>query len=386
MITLLFWSALGLILYTYLAYPVLMYLVALCRPSPWVQQPMFPRVSIIMAVRNGAALIQEKIQNLLDLEYPSELFELLIVSDGSTDATGEIVERARNTRIRTWVFEKHQGKAWALNQAIAHATGEILLFVDIRPQVEKQAMAKLMRNFSDPKVGAVAGELFLSSGEGDESTKAIGGLYWRYEQWIRTCEVMVDSAVGVYGGFYAIRRVLATKLPPGTILDDMFQPLNIIRQGYRSVLDREARVWDTWPATSSGEFSRKVRTLAGNFQLLQIAPWLLSGENRVRFQLISHKLVRLLVPLALTVSLGSAMLLARPFYATIAGIEAAFLVLGLLGWKFKLPRLLGLSGLASGFVLLNVAVVVGLYRYVTEGDQLWRIWVNPGSTRSTRLL
>ena len=109
------------------------------------------------------------------------------------------------------------------------------------------------------------------------------GLYWRYEQWIRNCESQVDSPLGVYGGFYAVRRALIRPLPESTILDDMLQPLSVIRQGYRSVIDSRARVYDVWPKSLQAEFNRKVRTLAGNFQLLQLAPWILSSENRLRF-------------------------------------------------------------------------------------------------------
>ena len=125
----------------------------------------------------------------------------------------------------------------------------------------------------------MAGELILRQEGHDAASEAVGGLYWRYEQWIRKCEALFDSPVGVYGGFYAIRRELFVPQPAGMILDDMFQPLSIIRQGYRSVLDSRACVYDTWPKKVEGEFHRKVRTLAGNFQLFQLAPWTLSSAE-----------------------------------------------------------------------------------------------------------
>ena len=133
----------------------------------------------------------------------------------------------------------------------------------------------------------------------------MGSLYWRYEQWIRRSESRADSTVGVYGGFYAIRRRLASRLPEAAVLDDMLQPLGVIRQGYRVVVDSRARVHDVWPRTLRGEFQRKARTLAGNFQLLRLAPWVVSGENRLRFTFISHKLLRLTTP-ALLVALAAA--------------------------------------------------------------------------------
>jgi cellulose synthase/poly-beta-1,6-N-acetylglucosamine synthase-like glycosyltransferase len=383
-IVLLFWCAFALIAYAYLGYPVLVSLLSRYRARPWAQKCVFPKVSIIMAVHNGAATLKEKIDHLLELDYPTELIELLVVSDGSTDGTNEILEKLTNPRVRTWILEGHRGKAVALNQAIRHANGEVLLFVDIRPRLERQALASLMRNFFDPKVGAVGGELFLRDGNHDASSAAVGNLYWRYEQWIRTCEAKVDSAIGLYGGFYAVRRALATELPAGTILDDMLQPLNVVRQGYRCVLDQGAKVWDTWPKAAGDEFRRKVRTLAGNFQLLQLAPWLLTSQNRVRFQLVSHKLLRLLVPFALITTLvTSGILAARPFYAAMFAIQALAFVLGLIGQKVSLGYLRGISGPASALLLLNVAAVVGLYRYITKGNDLWRIWVSPGANANT---
>jgi glycosyltransferase involved in cell wall biosynthesis len=384
MIVFFFWIALILIVYTYVGYPLLIWSISRVRPNLWVREPLLTRVSIIMAVHNGAATLKDRINALLELDYPTELVELLIVSDGSTDGTADVLRSVHNDRVRAWVLEEHAGKAVALNQAIRHATGEILLFVDVRPQLEKEALRNIMRNFSDPRVGAVAGQLFLRGEGNDSTTEAVGGLYWRYEQWIRNCEVMVDSAVGVYGGFYAIRRNLATELPPGTILDDMFQPLNVIRQGYRSVLDQQARVFDSWPTTDRGEFRRKVRTLAGNFQLLQIAPWLLTSENRVRFQLVSHKLLRLIVPLCILITFSaSALLIGRPFYATMFGIEACTFALGVVGPKLGMGWLRRLSGPAAAFLLLNAAVVVGFYRHIKEGDQLWKIWVRPDTKTTT---
>jgi cellulose synthase/poly-beta-1,6-N-acetylglucosamine synthase-like glycosyltransferase len=258
------------------------------------------------------------------------------------------------------------------------ATGEILLFLDIRPWIERDALQLLISNFADPHVGCVAGELVLREDGHDAGAKAIGGLYWRYEQWIRNCEAKVDSPLGVYGGFYAIRRKLASALPEGTILDDMLQPLSVIRQGYRSVVDVRARVYDIWPKSLRGEFHRKVRTLAGNFQLLQLAPWLLSGHNRLRFELISHKLMRLLVPILLVVLLASSTLLASHsvLYMGALASQIVFYLLAVLGSARNIPGLTRIAGPASAFCMLNAAVVVGFYRFLFTRGPLWKIWTS----------
>ena len=305
---LIFWLSLTGILYTYLGYPAVIWILARLRPQRWKVAPITPSVSIVMAVHNGAALLAAKLQHLLCLDY-GNLKEIIVVSDGSTDGTAELLSRQQGPLIKTIVLKQHAGKAVAVNAGMALATSDVILFVDIRPEIGPGSIQRMVENFADPMVGCVAGELILRQGEHDATATAVGGFYWRYEQWIRKCEATFDSPVGVYGGFYAVRRELAVEQPAGMILDDMFQPLSIIRQGYRSVIDANACVFDMWPENVEDEFHRKVRTLAGNFQLLQLAPWTISFKNRALFQLISHKLLRLLVPYLMILTLVSTLAL-----------------------------------------------------------------------------
>jgi cellulose synthase/poly-beta-1,6-N-acetylglucosamine synthase-like glycosyltransferase len=339
---------------------------------------MLPTVSIILAVHNGAALLRQKLDHLLSLDYPRVRMEIVIVSDGCTDGTDDILNEFQDPRVKCIRCSEHSGKAAALNMGMHIATGEILVFSDIRPFMERNALHLLLSNFADPQVGCVAGELVLRYDGHDAGAKAIGGLYWRYEQWIRTCEARVDSPLGVYGGFYAVRRELATALPDGTILDDMLQPLNVIRQGYRSVLDVRARVHDIWPKSLSGEFHRKVRTLAGNFQLLQLAPWLLLRQNRLRFELISHKLLRLLVPVLLLILLISSTLLAKRsfLYEAVLSAQLGLYLLAALGCARGIPLLTRVAAPASAFCMMNAAVVVGFYKFLFTRGPLWKIWTS----------
>jgi glycosyltransferase involved in cell wall biosynthesis len=373
-----FWFAACLMLYTYAGYPLWMYLRSRLKPRPQRRGSILPTVSIILAVHNGAALLRQKVAHLLSLDYPQDRMEIEIVSDGSTDGTDDILKEFRNPHIKCFRCPEHSGKAAALNIGIQSATGEILLFLDIRPWIESNALQLLISNFEDPRVGCVAGELVLRDDGHDEGAKAVGGLYWRYEQWIRDCEAKVDSPLGVYGGFYAIRRKLASALPAGTILDDMLQPLSVIRQGYRSVLDLRARVYDIWPKSLRGEFHRKVRTLAGNFQLIQLAPWLLSRQNRLRFELISHKLLRLFVPILLGILLISSAWLANRswLYAGACAAQIAFYALAALGTTRGIPILVRIAAPASAFCMLNAAVVVGFYKFLFTRGPLWKIWTS----------
>jgi glycosyltransferase involved in cell wall biosynthesis len=375
----LWWASLGVVIYTYAGYPLIMALLARFRPRPWKRAPLRAAVSIVMAVHNGAAMLPWKIGHLLTLE-PDLISEIVLVSDGSTDGTVQLLSEIADPRARVIVLPQQAGKAAALNQGIAAATGEILLFVDIRPRIEPGAIAALLSNFADPKVGCAAGELLVQSNDSDAAPDAaassVSGLYWKYEQWIRNCEAAWDSPVGVYGGFYAARRSLVKPMPNGLILDDMLQPLTIIRQGYRSVVDRSAIVVDQWPAKTADEFSRKVRTLAGNFQLLTNSPWLLSPRNPVLFQLVSHKLLRLAVPYFFLAMLIGACALAThsPLWAAIAALQLAFWLIALLALRVRIPGIHCVANPASALLVLNAAAVAGLYRALFTSGPLWKTW------------
>ena len=203
-------------------------------------------------------------------------------------------------RVRTLLKPVSQGKAAGLNDAIKLASGEVLLFTDARQQIESGALRLLIENFADPDVGAASGELMLGDPTSGETGKGMG-LYWRIEKKIRELESASGSVAGATGAIYCARRSLLDEspLPEGTILDDVLLPMQIVRKGFRVIFDARARAWDSPDLGESREFSRKVRTLSGNYQLLQLAPWLLSSENAIRFEFVSHKLSRLAVPFAL---------------------------------------------------------------------------------------
>jgi poly-beta-1,6-N-acetyl-D-glucosamine synthase len=376
--TVLFWFAALFVVYTYAGYPLWMYLRSRLQPRKWKQEQICPSVSVILAVHNGAKLLREKINHLLNLDYPEGLLEVLVVSDGSDDGSNEIITAVRDPRFVAIICPEHQGKANALNHAMGRAKGDVLVFVDIRPKLEPMALRQIVSSFADSSVGCVAGELCLRIADHDASTKAVSSLYWRYEQGIRKCESLVDSPVGVYGGFYAVRRALATDIPSGLILDDMYQPLSIVRGGYRSVIDDRARVWDIWPKSSSAEFQRKVRTLAGNYQLILKAPWLLRRTNRLRFQLVSHKLARLGVPFALLFMLLASFILrgSQP-YMTILFAQTLFYGMAVFGLIFDVPVLRRIVAPASALVLLNAAAVMALAVVLLKPDSLLALWVKP---------
>ena len=372
-----FWGALAVSLYAFGGYPLCICICSRVLSRPWRREPILPSVSIVLAVHNGATLVSKQIERLLSLDYPSSLLNIIVVSDGSTDGTDEILANSQHPAIKTIAWRERRGKAAAVNAGLQNATGEIVLFVDIRPRPARDSLRLLVSNFADPRIGCVTGELVLHEEGHTPGAREVGGLYWRYESWIRKCESRVDSVLGVYGGFYAIRRDLARPLPDATVLDDMLQPLSVIRQGYRAVVDDRARVHDVWPGSLRTEFNRKVRTLAGNFQLLQLAPWLLSSENRVRFELISHKILRLVVPALLVVMMvvSAGLAFCSLFFALALVMQFSFYLLAVVAAWDGSSVTGRMGGAARAFCVLNLAVVVGFYKFVFTRGALWTIWI-----------
>src|SRR5580704_1027074 len=310
----LFWSAAFLIAYTYAGYAVCLWLRARVSPWPIRRSPQQPCVSVVVIVRNEEQRLESKMRNLLELDYPPQRCQIVADSDGSTDRTNAILRQyANDPRVQVLMNQCSRGKASGLNDAISLAAGEVIVFTDARQKIEGGAIRLLMENFADPEVGCVSGALMLGDPESGEAARGMG-LYWRIEKKIRELESESGSVVGATGALYAVRRELLGEVPEGTILDDVYIPMQVVRQGKRVVFDSRARAWDSPDLGADREFSRKVRTLSGNYQLVQLAPWLLSGKNPIRFEFVSHKLLRLVVPFALVVVLLSSALASGVLY------------------------------------------------------------------------
>jgi biofilm PGA synthesis N-glycosyltransferase PgaC len=229
----------------------------------------------------------------------------------------------------------------------------------------------LMENFADPAVGCVSGELMLGRPQSGESEKGMG-LYWGYEKKIREAEAAGDSVVGVTGAFHAVRKSLLMALPAETVLDDVYIPMQVVRQGARVLFDSRAKAWDGANLRGRREFTRKVRTLGGNYQLLQLAPWLLTRENPLLFEFVSHKLFRLLIPFALAGMLVSSATLREPIYRVALGLQVGFYGLSLLATAQVKSGIVGrMADAAYTFVFLNTAALVAFVKFVTGRKPVW---------------
>jgi len=364
----LFWASTLFVTYAYIGYAGLMWLLARSRPKPVTKGPVRPKVSIVMPVHNGAAALPGKLKNLSELAYPRDLLEVVVASDGSTDTTADILSSA--PQVKT-VLCPRVGKAEALNRALAVSSYEIVVFTDVRQQIEPGAISELVANFADDNVGCVSGELMFSP-----SWTKISGVsaYWKVEKFIRRCESDSGSVIGATGAFYAVRRSLITDLPVGTLLDDVFIPLNVIKQEKRVIFEPEARVWDEMPEDTSSEFKRKVRTLAGNIQMLQLTPWVIT-DGSVRFRFVSHKLTRLLAPwLLLAVFFSAWSLAGSAFYLAVALLQSGFY--GLAIATLVMPSLFQgrVVSVARAFCVMNTAAAVAVFSYVRHRRDLRQIW------------
>jgi cellulose synthase/poly-beta-1,6-N-acetylglucosamine synthase-like glycosyltransferase len=370
---LVFWCSVLLITYTYVMYPIMVWGAAKCRPfaGPRIacgRQPL-PMVSICIASRNEAGRLPGKIANLLSQDYPANLLEIIIASDGSTDATLVV---ARSMPGVVVLDCPSRGKAAALNAAVAAARGSILVFTDVRQTLGPDALSILVDRLRDASVGVAGGELVHApAGTGPGASI---GLYWRYEKAIRRAESELFSTLGASGALYALRRADFTPLREGTLLDDFEVPMAVLRTGRRIVLESRAKAYDVVESTLAGERRRKIRTLAGNWQSLANNPWLLAPwDNPACWQYLSHKLFRLLVPYAMLAALIAAWLASGRLYRSAAILQSVFWAVALLGSCLPAFRRLRIISFASLLLELNWAAVAGLLYFCSRRTgALWR--------------
>jgi len=366
-----FWVSAAVVFYSYLGYVAWLWVSSRVRPYPLRRGVCFPFVSVVMVVHDEEETLARKIENLSGLDYPPDRLEFVAVSDGSRDGTEKILcEAAKDPRWRVLNFAEQKGKASRLNEALAVARGEIVLFVDARQQIERDALRRLMENFADEAVGCASGELMLGDPASGEAERGMG-IYWQAEKKIRILESASGSVVGATGALYAARKALLAPLPPETILDDVFLPLHVARHA-RVVFDERARAWDSADLGAGREFRRKVRTITGNYQLLQIAPWVVGARNPLRFRFISHKLLRLLSPFALATMLVTSAVLAQPFYRVAFLLQLFFYALSLVALTgSQRGPVVRVGNAALTLIVLNTAALVAFANFLTGRKEVW---------------
>ena len=368
---LLFWSCASLIIFAYAGYPICLYFRARFWPRPVRRASIIPRVTIVLVVHNEEKNLPGKLANLAALDYPADRLEMVIVSDGSTDETNKIVSAWGKSGRRAVLLLEHRGKANGLNHGMAEAQGEIICFTDARQKIASDSLRNLVANFADTSVGCASGELILRDDPNAPSSDGVG-LYWRLEKNIRNWEGLAGSTVGATGAFYAVRKDLLLPLPEGTILDDIYIPLQVARKGSRVIFDPGAVVWDDFTPSPKQEFRRKVRTLAGTYQLLLLAPWVLTSANPLRLRLVCHRLLRLLVPFALVGVFVSTLWLRQGMYELVLVLQVVLYTLATLSvLRAQVGFLSRMSNISLAFILLNTAAAVAFIYFITGRKAVW---------------
>lgn len=359
-----------IIAYVLVGYPMLLALLVRIRgPHPPTRGPIRPSVSVVLPVKNGARWIGPKLDSILDLEYPHELMHILVIDDGSTDGTAEIARRYAGRSVSV-LAGTGRGKASAINVALQKATGDVLFFTDVRQRLDPQALRVLVEYFADPQVGVVSGELIIM--EGSSQQEAAIGLYWRVEKWIRKKLSALHSVPGATGCIYAMRRNLARPLPEDMLVDDMYLPLAAHLCGYRVVFAADARAYD-YPTDLDAEFARKVRTLAGNYQIVRALPRLLLPTCPVWLHFVSHKLGRLMLPFALLLVAVCTPWLERPLRVPALVVQGGLYGLAacdpFVGGGSPLKRL---SSAARTFLTLMLAALLAPAVMMWGPRRLWK--------------
>lgn len=360
-----FWISLALLFHTFAGYPVVIATLARLRRHRSVAKntPPTASVSVVLAARNEQDRIVPRLENLLASDYPANLFSIILVSDGSTDQSARRIAGMNDSRVTIIERGDRAGKPACLNLGVAAASSDLIVFTDARQRFDTDTVSNLVRHFENPKVGAVSGALLI-----DASNSSIGGgvdAYWRLEKFIRNAESQWDSCIGCTGAVYAIRRDLYQPIPEDTLIDDVEIPMRIANRGFRVLYDFDAKARDSQSLEPVREKIRKQRTLAGNYQMMFRHPgWLLPWRNRLWWQLISHKYLRLAAPFLLIVLLASNLILLHdPLCQALLWFHAGFYVLALLGGMFSSLRM-ALFSLPAGFLFLNLMSLRGLYYYL----------------------
>lgn len=384
LIALLFWGSLGGIFYTYFGYPILIFLLAKITHKPEAYQTYKPSVTLLIAAYNEETVIEDKIRNSLTIDYPKDLLQILVVTDGSADKTPEIAKRYTPYGIEILHDPERRGKMAAINRALPNAHGEIVVFSDANNYYQSDTILKLTQPFGNPRVGAVTGAKVI--GQGDGSLGASEGLYWKYESFIKKQESQAGSCTSAAGEVLAIRKNLYSPPPDHVINDDFYIAMQIVRSGYRIVYVPDAKSIERVSPSAQDEIARRTRINAGRFQAITMAKQILPFKQPLLvWQILSHKFLRPIVPFCM---IGAALfnllavlfpptakglwILSKPYSVILLGLQTLFYTLAWIGRKAgnrgEQNKLVRLFYIPTFLTNSNFAALMGFFRFL-RGSQ-----------------
>ncbi len=371
-VEIIFWICLGIVAYTYVGYGILLYILVrikelFCKPCKRTLPDPMPGVVLMIAAYNEEQIVDQKMENCRELDYPAGKLTVCWVTDGTTDSTNERL--AAYPEVVTLHRPERRGKTAALNHGMESVTAPITIFTDANTMLNRDAIRNIVLRFTDPRVGCVAGEKRVAAQPGDGSAAAGEGLYWRYESTLKELDSRLYSAVGAAGELFAVRTGLFEQMPEDTLLDDFILSMRIARQGYKIAYASDAYAVEGGSADLREEQKRKVRIAAGGLQsIARLAPLLnIFRYGMLSFQYISHRVLRWSVtPVALValLPLNVALVAMRPdsaLYWTLLALQAGFYVAAFAGkWLSERGVKKSLLIVPYYFLFMNLNVFLGV--------------------------
>lgn len=364
-----FWTILFLIVYSLFGYLTVIFLLSkIVRKRRIFDDRFVPSVSMLISAYNEDTVIAQKIENFIRMDYPEDKLRLLIGSDGSTDATNEILKKFENDRIRIFLYSGRKGKTAVLNNLIREAPGEIILFSDANTFYKPDAVRKIVRHFADKTVGGVCGSLILDNPD----EKNVGGwgekIYWGYENKIKEIEGKIRTTIGATGGIYAIRKELYNPVPENkNVPCDFLIPLTIAGRGFDIIYEGEAQAVEKTAKSIKNEFIRKVRIGTRSFRLIpMVLQYLNPFKGFIAFGLWSHKIIRWFTPfLLIALFVINILLAANPFYKSILILQAVFLIFTLIGFILQFFRKkLFIFSAPFYYITINAALFIAFFKSI----------------------
>lgn len=371
----LFWTSLALILYTYIFYFILVVLASrITRKKPKNPDSItdWPSVTLVIAAYNEERFITEKLRNSLTLDYPVDKLTILVVTDGSTDSTPTLVQEFDTVLL--FHEPERRGKIHAVDRIMKHINSPIVIFTDANTELNNQAIKNIVRHYEDATVGGVAGEKRVMSKTVDNASGAGEGLYWKYESRLKQADSDLYTVVGAAGELFSIRTALYDSPPPDTLIEDFYLSMKIVAKGFRFVYEPDAYAMEGPSATTEDEWKRKVRISAGGLQAISRLTPLLNPfrYGLITFQYVSHRVLRWsLTPVALVMVFIANAILVRGavFFQITFMLQSAFYLLAIAGYLLRNKKI-PIKGffVPYYFTMMNVSVFAGLLRLM-KGKQ-----------------